>query len=186
MNSNKKEYSFVFDESNTTTSIEQKAQPACPPPPLLKEQELPVAAYKDVFLKAVQDHPVIVVVGDTGSGKTTQLPQYLLEAGIIGKSGHDDALVCTQPRRVAAMSVSLGDQFAAVSQLDHPAVLLAPPPIHQRYIPHSVSAISPSTWPIKYQLLKSSHVPHQSLPPHTHPTEETASTPSTKYHLLHT
>ena len=63
---------------------------------------LPVYPYRERFLKAVEDYQVLIVVGETGSGKTTQLPQYLHEAGYTkrGKIG------CTQPRRVAAMSVA--------------------------------------------------------------------------------
>ena len=63
---------------------------------------LPINVYRDEFLAAVQDNKVLVVVGETGSGKTTQIPQYLHEAGWskLGKIG------CTQPRRVAAMSVA--------------------------------------------------------------------------------
>ncbi|KAK6920957.1 Helicase-associated domain, partial [Dillenia turbinata] len=63
---------------------------------------LPIFHYRDDILKAVHDHQVLVIVGETGSGKTTQIPQYLHEAGYTkrGKVG------CTQPRRVAAMSVA--------------------------------------------------------------------------------
>ncbi|KAJ6843325.1 pre-mRNA-splicing factor ATP-dependent RNA helicase DEAH1 [Iris pallida] len=63
---------------------------------------LPIYPYREELLQAVNDHQVIVIVGETGSGKTTQIPQYLHEAGYTkrGKVG------CTQPRRVAAMSVS--------------------------------------------------------------------------------
>ncbi|KAI5648272.1 hypothetical protein M9H77_34277 [Catharanthus roseus] len=63
---------------------------------------LPVYPYREELLKAVNDHQVLVIVGETGSGKTTQIPQYLHEAGYTkrGKIG------CTQPRRVAAMSVA--------------------------------------------------------------------------------
>lgn len=65
-------------------------------------KRLPVYPYRDEFLAAVREHNVIVVVGETGSGKTTQLPQFLHEVGYtkLGKVG------CTQPRRVAAMSVA--------------------------------------------------------------------------------
>ena len=63
---------------------------------------LPIFQLRTQFLRAVQSNQVLVVVGQTGSGKTTQIPQYLHEAGYskIGKIG------CTQPRRVAAMSVA--------------------------------------------------------------------------------
>ena len=71
-------------------------------------KKLPVFAYREEFLAAVRDNKVLVIVGETGSGKTTQIPQYLHEAGWskLGKIG------CTQPRRVAAMSVA-----ARVSQV---------------------------------------------------------------------
>ena len=65
-------------------------------------KSLPVYAYREEFLAAVRDNQCLIVVGETGSGKTTQLPQYLHEIGYskVGKIG------CTQPRRVAAMSVA--------------------------------------------------------------------------------
>lgn len=68
----------------------------------ISRMKLPAFAYRDEFLAAVKDNQVLVVVGETGSGKTTQLPQYLHEVGYteVGKIG------CTQPRRVAAMSVA--------------------------------------------------------------------------------
>lgn len=54
------------------------------------------------FSQAVHDNQILIVIGETGSGKTTQITQYLAEAGYTtrGKIG------CTQPRRVAAMSVA--------------------------------------------------------------------------------
>ncbi|KAM1223745.1 hypothetical protein ACFX2G_043691 [Malus domestica] len=63
---------------------------------------LPIYTYRESLLDAVEKHQVLVIVGETGSGKTTQIPQYLHEAGYTkrGKIG------CTQPRRVAAMSVA--------------------------------------------------------------------------------
>jgi pre-mRNA-splicing factor ATP-dependent RNA helicase DHX16 len=63
---------------------------------------LPIYAYRDDLLEAISNNQVLVVVGETGSGKTTQIPQYLHEVGYtkLGKVG------CTQPRRVAAMSVA--------------------------------------------------------------------------------
>jgi pre-mRNA-splicing factor ATP-dependent RNA helicase DHX16 len=65
-------------------------------------RSLPMFPYRDDLLAAIKEHQVLIVVGETGSGKTTQLPQYLHEVGYTraGKVG------CTQPRRVAAMSVA--------------------------------------------------------------------------------
>lgn len=65
-------------------------------------KKLPMYPYRDSLLEAIAEHQVIIIVGETGSGKTTQIPQYLYEAGYdkLGKIG------CTQPRRVAAMSVA--------------------------------------------------------------------------------
>ena len=65
-------------------------------------KSLPVYAYREQFISAMQEHQTLVIVGETGSGKSTQLAQYLVEAGL-----NDGLKVgCTQPRRVAAMSVA--------------------------------------------------------------------------------
>jgi pre-mRNA-splicing factor ATP-dependent RNA helicase DHX16 len=66
-------------------------------------RSLPVFPYRTEFLAAVDKFPVIIIVGETGSGKTTQLTQYLVEHGYT-KDGKK--IGCTQPRRVAAMSVA--------------------------------------------------------------------------------
>lgn len=70
----------------------------------IKEQResLPVFKLRSVLIKAVEDNQLLIVVGDTGSGKTTQMTQYLAEAGF----GNRGLIGCTQPRRVAAMSVA--------------------------------------------------------------------------------
>ena len=63
---------------------------------------LPITAKKTDIIKAIKRHPVIIVSGETGSGKTTQLPKFCLAAGrgISGTIGH------TQPRRIAAMTIA--------------------------------------------------------------------------------
>ncbi|KAI0431129.1 P-loop containing nucleoside triphosphate hydrolase protein [Xylaria sp. FL1042] len=66
-------------------------------------KSLPIYKYRDEFIAAIEQYQILVLVGETGSGKTTQLPQYLHEAGYT-KDGLK--VGCTQPRRVAAMSVA--------------------------------------------------------------------------------
>lgn len=67
-----------------------------------QRMSLPIYTFKDQLIKAVFDNQILIVIGETGSGKTTQITQYLAESGYTarGKIG------CTQPRRVAAMSVA--------------------------------------------------------------------------------
>eukprot|EP00929_Paragymnodinium_shiwhaense_P101055 TRINITY_DN63810_c0_g1_i1.p1 TRINITY_DN63810_c0_g1~~TRINITY_DN63810_c0_g1_i1.p1 ORF type:complete len:1179 (-),score=232.83 TRINITY_DN63810_c0_g1_i1:252-3788(-) len=65
---------------------------------------LPVHGYKDSFVATVKDNQVVVVEGDTGCGKTTQLPQYLLEAA--AEAGQPCGIIVTQPRRVSAIGVA--------------------------------------------------------------------------------
>ncbi|XP_035514791.1 ATP-dependent RNA helicase DHX8-like [Morone saxatilis] len=69
---------------------------------LQQRESLPIFKLKEQLVQAVHDNQILIVVGETGSGKTTQITQYLAEAGYTsrGKIG------CTQPRRVAAMSVA--------------------------------------------------------------------------------
>ncbi|WP_407410988.1 ATP-dependent RNA helicase HrpA [Acinetobacter sp.] len=71
-------------------------------PNITLNQDLPVTQYADKLIAAIQKHQVIIVAGETGSGKTTQLPQIAMLAGrgLTGLIGH------TQPRRLAARSVS--------------------------------------------------------------------------------
>ncbi|XP_060800257.1 pre-mRNA-splicing factor ATP-dependent RNA helicase DHX16 [Neoarius graeffei] len=64
---------------------------------------LPIFPYRGDLLTAIRDHQILVIEGETGSGKTTQIPQYLMEDGYT-KGGMK--VGCTQPRRVAAMSVA--------------------------------------------------------------------------------
>ncbi|MCR5698494.1 MAG: DEAD/DEAH box helicase, partial [Treponemataceae bacterium] len=68
----------------------------------LKFRELPVYQHKDVILEALKTNQVIVVQSPTGSGKTTQLPVILHEAGY----SDNGIIAVTQPRRIAALSVS--------------------------------------------------------------------------------
>jgi ATP-dependent RNA helicase DHX8/PRP22 len=80
----------------------------------IKEQResLPVYKLKEEFLRACADNQVLLVVGETGSGKTTQLTQYMAEAGYTAHG----AIGCTQPRRVAAVSVAkrVAEEFGCI------------------------------------------------------------------------
>uniref|UniRef100_A0A5B6ZC59 RNA helicase n=1 Tax=Davidia involucrata TaxID=16924 RepID=A0A5B6ZC59_DAVIN len=67
-----------------------------------QRQYLPIYSVRDELLQVVRENQVVVVVGETGSGKTTQLTQYLHEDGYTTNG----IVGCTQPRRVAAMSVA--------------------------------------------------------------------------------
>ncbi|PCH40145.1 hypothetical protein WOLCODRAFT_16331 [Wolfiporia cocos MD-104 SS10] len=117
------DYEYVFDESQTikfvmeTTMGGENHMSAADR--LLQQQieaaeeraktiddtrkSLPIYQYREELLDAIKNHQVLIVVAETGSGKTTQLPQYLHEAGY---TANGQKVGCTQPRRVAAMSVA--------------------------------------------------------------------------------
>ncbi len=117
------QYDYVFDESQTiqfvvesqmagttTTSakdklLQQQIEEAETKAAKIQatRESLPVYALRTELLDAIAEYQVLIVVGETGSGKTTQLPQFLHEAGYT-KNGKK--VGCTQPRRVAAMSVA--------------------------------------------------------------------------------
>ena len=63
---------------------------------------LPITSKRAEIVAAIRQHPVVVIAGETGSGKTTQIPKMCLEAGL----GVRAKIACTQPRRVAAVSIS--------------------------------------------------------------------------------
>ncbi|MGJ8651805.1 MAG: ATP-dependent RNA helicase HrpA [Opitutaceae bacterium] len=65
-------------------------------------EELPIHARREEIIRAIQENQIVVIAGETGSGKTTQIPKFLIDAGL----GQNGLLGCTQPRRVAALSVA--------------------------------------------------------------------------------
>lgn len=73
-------------------------------PEIAKSQEqLPIWPGKDAIVEAVRKNGSVVIIGEPGSGKTTQVPQFLLDAGIIAASG---IIAITQPRKVAATTIA--------------------------------------------------------------------------------
>ena len=68
-----------------------------------EKQNLPIYEYKQEILKLIKDKQILIIEGETGSGKTTQIPQYLYENGFCD---NNKKICVTQPRRVAAMSVA--------------------------------------------------------------------------------
>nr|XP_034929190.1 DExH-box ATP-dependent RNA helicase DExH3-like isoform X3 [Populus alba] len=69
-------------------------------------KSLPAFKEKERLLQAIARNQVIVISGETGCGKTTQLPQYILESEIKSGRGAFCSIICTQPRRISAMSVA--------------------------------------------------------------------------------
>ncbi|MFN3407570.1 MAG: ATP-dependent RNA helicase HrpA [Limisphaerales bacterium] len=90
----------LLEQARASVALREERQRAVPvvsyPP------DLPITARKDEIVAAIRAHPVVVIAGETGSGKTTQLPKMCLEAGL----GIRAKIGCTQPRRVAALSIS--------------------------------------------------------------------------------
>ena len=82
------------------------AAAAHPVPPITYPEALPVSARRDEIARALREHQVIIVCGETGSGKTTQLPKIALELGRGRGAGGQGLIGHTQPRRIAATSVA--------------------------------------------------------------------------------
>ncbi|XP_004422873.1 PREDICTED: ATP-dependent RNA helicase DHX29 isoform X1 [Ceratotherium simum simum] len=75
---------------------------------LLKErQQLPVFKHRNSIVETLKRHRVVVVAGETGSGKSTQVPHFLLEDLLLNECGTSKCnIVCTQPRRISAVSLA--------------------------------------------------------------------------------
>ncbi|MGW0365086.1 ATP-dependent RNA helicase HrpA [Streptomyces sp. NPDC002990] len=94
----------VLDEiaAEASKAAERLAARASRMPEVTYPENLPVSQKKDVIAEAIRDHQVVIVAGETGSGKTTQIPKICMELGrgVRGMIGH------TQPRRIAARTVA--------------------------------------------------------------------------------
>ncbi|GAB1301013.1 RNA helicase [Apodemus speciosus] len=110
-------YQLVLEEDETiefvrAAQLQGDEEPSGPPLSAQAQQKesiqavrrsLPVFPFREELLTAIANHQVLIIEGETGSGKTTQIPQYLFEEGYTKKGMK---IACTQPRRVAAMSVA--------------------------------------------------------------------------------
>ncbi|MFM7074195.1 MAG: ATP-dependent RNA helicase HrpA, partial [Planctomycetota bacterium] len=92
-----------------TRSATRRASRAAQPPPTGGDPALPIVQHRDRIAAAIEANPVVVICGETGSGKSTQVPRICLEVGrgVDGLIGH------TQPRRIAARSIAsrLADEW---------------------------------------------------------------------------
>ncbi len=89
-------------ETRVQASVQARSWRAQQRPAAPYDPNLPIVARRDDIIDAISRHPVIIVSGETGSGKTTQLPRFCLDAG----RGIDGLIGCTQPRRIAAITVA--------------------------------------------------------------------------------
>ncbi|XP_064594320.1 ATP-dependent RNA helicase DHX29-like [Liolophura sinensis] len=69
-------------------------------------QTLPVSKQRDVVLQKIRCENILVIAGETGSGKSTQIPQFILQDFLEVGQGHKCNIICTQPRRISAISLA--------------------------------------------------------------------------------
>ena len=93
---------LILLEKKLQRSIKKRSWRNINRPKPIYNDALPILSKKDDIIDAISNHPVVIISGETGSGKTTQIPKFCLAAGC----GVDGKIGCTQPRRIAAMTVS--------------------------------------------------------------------------------
>ncbi|MBF0276999.1 MAG: ATP-dependent RNA helicase HrpA [SAR324 cluster bacterium] len=90
----------LFSKAEASARIRKKRQATVPE--IRYPKNLPITSYRENIIDAIQTHQVLIIAGETGSGKTTQIPKMCLEAG----RGVAAKIACTQPRRIAATSMA--------------------------------------------------------------------------------
>jgi len=97
-------HSDILDRllAQALASVELREKRRVRVPKIEYPPELPITSRKDEIVRAIRSNQIVIIAGETGSGKTTQLPKMCLEAGL----GIEAKIACTQPRRVAALSIS--------------------------------------------------------------------------------
>ncbi|XP_020809319.1 ATP-dependent RNA helicase DHX36 isoform X2 [Drosophila serrata] len=86
--------------------LEQRLQDDVARKRLQARQKLPTMRYANDIVQAVKNNQVVLIVGSTGCGKTTQVPQILLDDAISRGSGSECRIICTQPRRISAITIA--------------------------------------------------------------------------------
>ncbi|GMF15244.1 unnamed protein product [Phytophthora lilii] len=74
--------------------------------PPAEATKLPVYGYREQILEMVEKNQIVVLSGDTGCGKSTQIPQFLLDDALARGRGEETRIICTQPRRISAISLA--------------------------------------------------------------------------------
>ncbi|KAJ7695774.1 P-loop containing nucleoside triphosphate hydrolase protein [Mycena rosella] len=99
-----KQHSQISHPQAHSTPPRKKARLSGPTAPIQEQRRLlPIARGRDALVQEIRANEVTVLLGETGSGKTTQVPQYLLESGLAGAAG---LIGITQPRKVAAIALA--------------------------------------------------------------------------------
>ncbi|PNT42604.1 hypothetical protein POPTR_004G222900v4 [Populus trichocarpa] len=94
------ESSYLRQEQESKRKLKKYKEMLC------SRAALPIAGLKVDILQMLKENDVLVVCGETGSGKTTQVPQFILDDMIESGHGGNCNIICTQPRRIAAISVA--------------------------------------------------------------------------------
>ncbi|CAF1190863.1 unnamed protein product [Adineta steineri] len=97
------EYYFDFNQKEKFKRIHKLRQ---------DQNNLPIAIHRREILEELKNHQVILIAGDTGCGKSTQIPRFLLEAGF-------DKIACTQPRRIACISLAKRVSYETLNEYDN-------------------------------------------------------------------
>jgi len=117
---------------------------------------LPIAAFGAELQRTIRENAVTIVVGETGCGKTTQVPQMVLDDMLLAGRGAECQIVCTQPRRVAAVGVAERVSAERCERPGAPGALVA----------HQIRMESTRTASTRLLFCTTGVLPH-SPPPHT-------------------